>query len=76
MIRLIASVLLLLPVLVARADPVRLDQMPADATYKGEAGGLYGEGRNDPPEALANHAKSSSESSRRSMERSGSSRSG
>jgi hypothetical protein len=34
------------------ADPVRLDRMPAGATYKGQSGGLYGEGQSEPPDNL------------------------
>jgi len=36
---------------------IPLDQMTAEQKYKGEDGGLYGGGKNDPPEALAKAAE-------------------
>ncbi len=35
---------------------IPLTDMRADASYRGEDGGLYGQGRNTPPEALLNRA--------------------
>jgi hypothetical protein len=61
--RSVISILIVLAAQVSArgSDPTPLDKMPPDMRYKGEAGGLYGQGKNDPPEMLARRVAAASE---------------